>query len=124
MKNIANDARQALLDKTPMSIDTEDHELYRLLVELEISLFRARISFMVRGERSAHFRELIQTSGDLYVKIQTNLGGDPPSTGSRRCRVRDILPGRLLSGDPRACRKLGSNRTRRAPAGSGVGNHD
>lgn len=124
MKNLANESARSKLTETPESVIDQDHELYRALVDLELTLFRARIGIMINGDRTEHFHQLIEESGDLYVKIKTILGDHPSSTGSRRCRVRDVVPGRLLSGDPRACGKLDGDRPGRTPARSGVGNDD
>jgi len=124
MTTLADKAAYGKLYDRPMSIDAEDMDLYRALLDLELCLFRARIAFIVRGERSQKLHELIEQSGELYVKIKANLGGDPASTGSRRCRVCDVVPGRLLCGDPRSRGLLDGDRPRRAPARPPMGNDD
>lgn len=124
MKNIANDAALAKLENRPMSIDTEDHELYEALTALELHIFRARIEFIVNGERTTKFKQHLTDAGEIYAKIKTIMGCNPPSTGSRRARLRDFLPGRMFCGDPRASGKLGSGGRQGAAPGTGMGNAD
>ena len=55
-------------------------------------------------------------------EINTSLGKNPASTGSRRGGVRDCYAIRLLRGNPRTACLLGGDRGQRAAAGSDLGN--
>lgn len=124
MCNIANATAIAILEGNPLSIRTDDHDLYTCMLHLELAIFRARLDFIVTGERTPKMVKFLTTVGELNDKIQTNLGRNPPSTGSRRSRLRNELPNRLLCGDSRPPSKLGSGRRPRTPTGTAVGDAD
>lgn len=121
MCNIANAAAIAVLEGNPLTIHTEDQDLYRLMVDLELNIFRARLEFIVTNDRTTKMKKHLTTIGDIYAKIETIMGGNPPSTGSRRCRLRHEHDPGLLCGDTRATRKLGSDQRPGTPDDSGVG---
>jgi len=68
------------------------------------------------------FHILLTELERTFHEIKTTLGHNPPSTGSRRCSVRDCHATRLLRGCERTASLLGGNGPENPAVSSGLGN--